>query len=256
MKRKTIKLFAGMLGMTVLLSLTACGSLDQTAKAPVTSIVKDSADETEAETNTGTISTKNETQDKNKTQTETGTQDKTEAQAENALQDKAETQTENGQQDKAETEQQNMTETQAENKGQDKAGAQSKTESETEPEEGTTNDPKQYETLEDYFNDPETKNDFDEQIASSSTDDIAISYDVKGNELTCTIKLSSNSIIGTNVDDIKAALNAGLEAQADTFKELIKELDELVGKEGACTIIVKYTDFDGNIFAEKAFKAN
>ncbi len=250
MKRKTLKLFAGMLSMTVLLSIAACGSSDETEKASVTLITEDAGDETEAETKTETESTENETQAKNEAQ------DKTEKQAETEPQDKAEKQ--------AETESRDKAEKQAEAEPQDKAETQSKMETQTEPEkektkdteDRTTDDSKQYETLEDYFKNPETKNDFDKQIAASSSDDFAISYDVKDNELTCIIKFANNSIIGTNADDIKAALDAGLESLSDTFKELAKELDETIGKERACTIIVRYTDLDGNVFAEKAFKAD
>lgn len=238
MKRKTLKLFAGMLSMTVLLSITACGSSDETKKASVTSITEDAGDETEAETKTETESTENEAQAKAESQ------DRTEKRAETEPQDKAEKQAETEPQDKAET--------------------QSKMETQTEPEKektkdtevGTADGSKQYETLEDYFKDPETKNAFDKQIGVSSSDDFTISYDVKGNELTCIIKFANNSITGANADDIKATLDAGLESLADTFKELAKELDETIGKERACTIIVRYTDLDGNVFAEKAFKAD
>lgn len=226
MKGKTLKLFTGMLGMAVLLSIAACGSSDETEKASVTSITEDAGDETEAETKTETESTENEAQ--------------------------------------AKAESQYRSEKQAEAEPQDKAKTQSKMETQTEPEkektkdteDGTANDSKQYETLEDYFKDPETKNAFDKQIAASSSDDVTISYDVKGNELICIIKFANNSITGANADDIRAALDAGLEAQADTFKKLAKELDKTIGKERACTIIVKYTDLDGNVFAEKAFKAD
>ena len=226
MKRKALKLFAGMLSMTVLLSIAACGSSDETEKASVTSITEDAGDETEAETKTETESTENEAQ--------------------------------------AKAESQDRTEKRAETEPQDKAETQSKMETQTEPEkektkdteDGTADGSKQYETLEDYFNDSETKNAFDKQIAAFSSDDLTISYDVKGNELICIIKFANNSITGTNADDIKAALDAGLESLSDTFKELAKELDETIGKERACTIIVRYTDLDGNVFAEKAFKAD
>lgn len=244
MKRKTLNLFAGMLSMTVLLSIAACGSSNEAEKASVTSITEDAGDETEAETKTETESTENEAQAKTESQTKTGAQNKTEKQAETEPQDKAATQTEAEPQDKTET--------------------QSKMETQTEPEkektkdteDGTVDNAKQYETLEDYFKDPEIKNDFDKQISASSSDDFTISYDVKGNELTCIFQFANNSIIGTNVDDVKATLDAGLESLADSFKELAKELDETIGKERACTIIVRYTDLDGNVLAQKAFKAD
>lgn len=235
MKRKTLKLFAGMLGMTVLLSITACSTSDETKKAPVTSIAEDATVETEAETKNGTESTGIESQDKAETQTDTEAQNENEAQAETVPQDKAGTQTEN--------------------ETLDKADAQSQPETKTESEKGTDNNSKQYETLEDYFNDPEVRNDFDKEIAASS-DQFTMSYDAKGNELVLTVKFTDNSIIGTNADDIKAALASDLEAQADTFKEQAKALDEIIGKERACTIIVRYTDLDDNVFAEETFKAD
>ncbi len=259
MKRKTLKLFAGMLGMTVLLSITACSSSDETGKAAVTSIAENAAVETKAETKTGTESTENESQDMAETQTETGAQDKSEAQAETEPQDKSEAQAETAPQDKseaqAETAPQDKAGTQTENETLDKAEAQSKTETKTEPEKGTDNNSEQYETLEDYFNDPEVRNDFDKQIAASS-DEFTMSYDAKGTELVLTVKFTDNSIIGTNAEYIKAALASDLEAQADTFKEQAKELDKIIGKERACTIIVRYTDLNDSVFAEMAFMAD
>ncbi len=247
MKRKTLKLFAGMLGMTVLLFITGCSSSDETEKAPVASIAEDAAVETEAETKTGTESTGNESQDKAETQTETGAQDKSEAQTETEPQDKSEAQ--------AETESQGKAGTQTENETLDKAEAHSKTETKSEPEKGTDNNSEQYETLEDYFNDPEVRNDFDKQIAAPS-DEFTMSYDAKGNELVLTVKFTDNSIIGTNAEYIKAALASDLETLADTFKEQAKALDEIIGKERACTIIVRYTDLNDNVFAEMAFMAD
>ena len=58
------------------------------------------------------------------------------------------------------------------------------------------------------------------------------------------------------VEGLAEALDAALEAQADTFKEQVKEFDEVVEQEGACTVIMRYTDPDDNVLAEKAFTAN
>lgn len=53
-----------------------------------------------------------------------------------------------------------------------------------------------------------------------------------------------------------AALDAALDTQGDTFKAQVKQFDDVIGQEGACTVIMRYTDPDDNILAEKAFSAN
>ena len=58
------------------------------------------------------------------------------------------------------------------------------------------------------------------------------------------------------VDGLAEALDAALDAQADSFKEQVKQFDEVVEEEGACTVIMRYTDPDDNVLAEKAFTAN
>ena len=58
------------------------------------------------------------------------------------------------------------------------------------------------------------------------------------------------------VDGIAEALSAALDSQEETFKSQVKQFDDVIGQEGACTVIMRYTDPDDNVLAEKAFTAN
>ncbi|MDE6387117.1 MAG: DUF4854 domain-containing protein [Lachnospiraceae bacterium] len=110
-----------------------------------------------------------------------------------------------------------------------------------------------YTTLEDYYNDPSVKSILDSMFASIAEDGMSADLEVKGNEFTVIIKIEDSSMI---VDGLGEALDAALESQADTFKEQVKQFDEVVEEEGACTVIMRYTDPDDNVLAEKAFTAN
>lgn len=88
---------------------------------------------------------------------------------------------------------------------------------------------------------------------SIAEEGMSASLEVKGNEFTVIIKIEDSSMV---VEGLAEALDAALEAQADTFKEQVKEFDEVVEQEGACTVIMRYTDPDDNVLAEKAFTAN
>ncbi len=111
----------------------------------------------------------------------------------------------------------------------------------------------EYTTLEDYYNDPSVKSVLDSMFESIAEEGMSASLEVKGNEFTVIIKIEDSSMV---VEGLAEALDAALEAQADTFKEQVKEFDEVVEQEGACTVIMRYTDPDGNVLAEKAFTAN
>lgn len=111
----------------------------------------------------------------------------------------------------------------------------------------------EYTTLEDYYNDPSVKSVLDSMFESIAEEGMSADLEVKGNEFTVIIKIEDSSMI---VDGLGEALDAALEAQADTFKEQVKQFDEVVGEEGACTVIMRYTDPDDNVLAEKAFTAN
>lgn len=111
----------------------------------------------------------------------------------------------------------------------------------------------EYTTLEDYYNDPTVKSALDSMFASIAEEGMSADLEVKGNEFTVIIKIEDSSMI---VDGLGEALDAALDAQADTFKEQVKQFDEVVEQEGACTVIMRYTDPDDNVLAEKAFTAN
>lgn len=110
-----------------------------------------------------------------------------------------------------------------------------------------------YTTLEDYYNDPAVQDALKSAFAAMAGDGMSADCDVKGNEFTVIIKIEDSSMI---VDGLAEALDAALDAQGDTFKSQVKQFDDVIGQDGACTVVMRYTDPDDNILAEKAFTAN
>lgn len=109
-----------------------------------------------------------------------------------------------------------------------------------------------YTTLEEYYNDATVQAALDAMFDSLAEDGMSANLEVKGNEFTVIIKIEDSTMI---VDGLGEALDAALDTQADTFIEQVKQFDEVVGEEGACTVIMRYTDPDDNVLAEKAFTA-
>ena len=107
-------------------------------------------------------------------------------------------------------------------------------------------------TLESLFNDSEMQEQFESAYAGLEDQGMSLSYEVKGNEFTMVLQITDSALI---VDGIGEALQGALDAQADTFKEQVATFDEAVGKEGACSATVRYTDPDGNVLAESTFTA-
>ena len=58
------------------------------------------------------------------------------------------------------------------------------------------------------------------------------------------------------VNSLPLTSQAALDAQEDTFKAQVKQFDDVIGQDGACTVVMRYTDPDDNVLAEKAFTAN
>ena len=110
-----------------------------------------------------------------------------------------------------------------------------------------------YSTLEDYYNDPAVQNALKSAFAALADEGMSADCDVKGNEFTVIIKIEDSSMI---VDGLAEALDAALDTQEDTFKAQVKQFDDVIGQDGACTVVMRYTDPDDNILAEKAFTAN
>lgn len=109
-----------------------------------------------------------------------------------------------------------------------------------------------YSTLEDYYNDPAVKSALDAAFESMGGDGMTLAIDVKENTLTMTCKFEDSSVV---VDGIGDALLEALEELAATFETQAKTFDDAIGQAGACTVVVRYTDPDDNVLAEKEFKA-
>lgn len=108
-------------------------------------------------------------------------------------------------------------------------------------------------TLEDYYNDPTVKAALDSAFGAMAEDGMSVACEVSGNEFTVIIKIENSDMI---VDGMGEALDAALDTQADTFMEQVKQFDDVIGQEGACTVSMRYTDPDDNVLAEKSFTAN
>lgn len=109
-----------------------------------------------------------------------------------------------------------------------------------------------YETLEDYFANPTVKSSLDSMIAGMEQEGMSVSLDVSGNEFAVTIQITDASMVN---DSTAGALAAALDEQTETYLEQVTQFDGVIGQPGACTVRMRYTDPDGNLLAEKEFKA-
>lgn len=107
-------------------------------------------------------------------------------------------------------------------------------------------------TLEELFKDPAAKSAFDSLTASIASEGMSASISAVGNEMIMEVKIEDSSLI---VDGIAESLNTALDTQADAFKTQVESLDTAVGQKGACAFTVRYLDPDGNVLAERTFKA-
>ncbi len=119
---------------------------------------------------------------------------------------------------------------------------------EAEEEEGTAT------TLEEYLNSTDGAMEAVEQeIAGSNGDGMSVSGEVKGNDFTFNFTIEDASLI---TDDTAAQLEAGLDATASVFEEMAGQMDDEVGLDrGSIQVVIKYCDPDGNVLAERGFKA-
>ncbi len=107
-------------------------------------------------------------------------------------------------------------------------------------------------TLEDIFNDPATKSQYESVFEAMGQEGMEVSVEATGNELAVIIKITDSSMV---VDGMGEALESALDQQAATFEEQVKQFDEAVGTPGACTVTMRYLDPDGNVLTEKSFTA-
>ena len=214
MKRRTLKWIVCTVIMAFTLSVTACGgSGEPEAAAPV------------------------EADDVTETEDEAEPEIEEEPEAEPEIEEEPEAEIEAEEEAEAEEEIGDATEAESDSDGE-------KTEEEAEEE---------YETLEDYYNDPAVYEALKSAFDAMAGDGMSANCEVKGNEFTVIIKIADRSMI---VDGMGPALDEALNAQEDTFKAQVKQFDDVIGQEGVCTVIMRYTDPDDNILAEKAFTAN
>ena len=156
--------------------------------------------------------------------------------------------------DEAEPERKSEAEEEAEAEEKAETASEAESDSDSEQvEEETEEGEDEYTTLEDYYNDPEVRDALKSAFAVRAGDGMSADCVVKGNEFTVIIKIEDRSMI---VDGMAEHLNEALDTQADRFKAQVKQFDDVIGQEGACTVIMRYTDPDDNILAEKAFTAN
>ena len=107
-------------------------------------------------------------------------------------------------------------------------------------------------TLEDIFNDPATKSQYESVFEAMGQEGMEVSVEATGNELAVIIKITDSSMV---VDGMGETLESALDQQAATFEEQVKQFDEAVGTPGACTVTMRYLDPDGNVLTEKSFTA-
>lgn len=226
MKRRTLKWSVCAVIAALTLSVTACGGSEDAVTADTTEVEGLAETDFEVESEV-----KNEPEVQAESEDEPDTEPEDEAEPER----------------KSEAEK----EPEAEEKAETASEAESDSDSE-QVEEETEEAEDEYTTLEDYYNDPEVRDALKSAFAAAG-DGMSADCVVKGNEFTVIIKIEDSSMI---VDGMAEHLNEALDTQADRFKAQVKQFDDVIGQEGACTVIMRYTDPDDNILAEKAFTAN
>lgn len=108
-------------------------------------------------------------------------------------------------------------------------------------------------TLEDYFKDPEIKAALEEEmVAVMAEKEVSVGYEVKGNNFKVIYQYLSDYVLP---DDAADQLEAALESNAAVFEAEAHGFDAAIGQEGACTVSVQYLDAEGNLIAEKSYKA-
>lgn len=109
-------------------------------------------------------------------------------------------------------------------------------------------------TLEEYLkSDADTQKMLDEQAAAQSTDELEMTIEVTGNDVICVATFKDFVELP---DDVADTLNGAMDALDSAFSSIAGQLDDAIGAEkGTVAYIVKYCDSEGNVLAEKTFKA-
>lgn len=109
-------------------------------------------------------------------------------------------------------------------------------------------------TLEAYLKeDAEAMQQLEDQMAAQSDDSIEMSIEVSGNDVVC---------IGTFKDSVEIAaedaemLSSTLDDMGTVFSAIAGSLDDAIGADkGTVSYGIRYCDSEGNVLAEKSFKA-
>lgn len=109
-------------------------------------------------------------------------------------------------------------------------------------------------TLEDLVKeDPTIEQQLLEQSVQGSNDQMEMSVEIKGNDLLVIATYKEGIELPDNTAE---NLEAALDTMESAFKGLAGVLDEAVGAEkGTVSYSVKYCDSDGNVLAERSYKA-
>lgn len=110
-----------------------------------------------------------------------------------------------------------------------------------------------YETLEEFFNDPTLKDVYDRMLEAMSDDELSLSYEVSGNDFVMIFTITDSDYV---TDEVADGLVEALETQGDQFKAQAAQFDSILEGNGTCTVTVRYTDPDGNVMAEKTYTAD
>lgn len=116
-------------------------------------------------------------------------------------------------------------------------------------------------TLQSFLEDnPDVKQQVDDQIASSNEAGIVVEF--SGNDIVYTYDLAGMDGMTEELakgDDIKAALESGLDAQTDTFKNVAKSLYDTVKEAGTeletVRVIVNY-NYGDEVIVTRTFEAD
>lgn len=109
-------------------------------------------------------------------------------------------------------------------------------------------------TLEEYLKeDPEAMKQIEEQAAAEGNDQMDMSIEVVGNDLTCVATFKDSVEIPEGTVEI---LETGMSELEPAFSAIAGALDDEIGAEkGTVSYGVKYCDSEGNVLVEASFKA-
>lgn len=109
-----------------------------------------------------------------------------------------------------------------------------------------------YATLEEFWAEPGTREQVEEQMASMSNDQLKVaSVDVSGNTFEMTFQIIDSSLM---VEDIADQLAQLVDAQAASFEQEAAVFDSVL-ESGHSTLVIRYLDPDGALLLEREFTA-